>query len=208
MIRKYPFSPVPLNEMLSSFAPYIDPATMSIHYNQIYQNAVNMLNALIEAYPQFKEWALEDLIIRDLNQIPVVPARRIKYYAGAVYNHGIFFDGLDSSHSMLPHGNLLSAIEATYGSFDSFKALFVDAALSVMGVGWVWLNSEGGQKVHIAITDTNQVPAINILNPVLNLDIWEHAYFLQYPGKVGTYATNWFEVVDWAKAEHRFNGGE
>lgn len=207
MRQKYPFKTVPFNQLFSSFRPYIDPETMRIHYNQIYTNAVDSLNSLIEAFPQFKEWTLEDLIVRDINQVPVVPARRIKYFAGAVYNHDIFFEGLDSSRSMLPYGNLLDAIEATYGSFDSFKALFIDAARSVMGVGWVWLNSEGGQKVHIAITDDNRVPAINILNPVLNLDVWEHAYFLQYPGDVGTYATNWFEVVDWGQAEYRYNGG-
>ena len=83
--------------------------------------------------------------------------------------------------------------------------MFVDAAKSVMGSGWVWLNSEGGGKLHIATTGNCSSPAIDKLMPVMALDVWEHAYYLKYPVQVDRFARNWFEVVDWGKAEARFN---
>ena len=206
MLQNYPYSKVPLDFPLDALNPYINSQTMELHYNRIYPNAVNRLNELMQAYPQFQEWSLEDLIIRDINQIPIVPAQRIKNSAGAVYNHGLFFEGLDPSHAMLPYGNLLTAIVDSYGSFADFQALFADAAKNIVGSGWVWLNSEGDHKVHISITGGNRCPAIDILTPILVLDVWEHAYMFQYPEEVMRYTENWFDVVDWEIAEARFNG--
>lgn len=206
MVQKYPFSPVPVDYSLAAFTPHIDFQTMDLHYNQVYKNYINGLNVLVEAYPQFKDWTLEDMVIRDINQIPAVPAQRIKDHAGAVYSHGIFFNGLDNSHSMLPFGNLIKSINDSYGSFADFQALFTDAARNITGSGWVWLISEGDRKVHISITGDNRCPAIDILTPILVVDVWEHAFFSQYPEEINTYVSNWFEVVNWEMAECRYNG--
>lgn len=204
MLDKYPFTPVAMQHPYSSFVPCLDPNTMYFHYDIIYKNDIDSLNRLISAYPQFKDWTLQELILRDIRQVPVLVAQQLKYYAGSVYNHTLFFDSLDPSRSILPYGDLLKAINTTYGSLEDFKALFSDAANSVQGSGWVWLNSEGNGKLHIATTGNNRTPALDILTPILLLDVWEHAYYLKYPVQVKRFAKNWFEVVDWGKAEARF----
>ena len=205
MLDKYPFTPITMRHPYSSFVPYLDPNTMYFHYDVIYKNAVETLNQLIAANPQYGSWTLQDLILKDIRQVPAVTAQKMKFYAGSVYNHGLFFEGLDPSRATLPHGNLLKAINANYGNYENFKNLFVDAAKSDMGSGWVWLNSEGGGKLHIATTGNCSSPAIDKLMPVMALDVWEHAYYLKYPVQVDRFARNWFEVVDWGKAEARFN---
>lgn len=203
MAGHFPFEKAPLEFNYIELMPYLDPDTIYLHYDKIYNNQVDILNYLLSPYPQYHGWSLEQLFSNKL-QLPTVMERNIKNFAGSVFNHERFFEGLCGDSTGTPDGKLGEEILFSYGSMNNFQNLFRDAANNILGSGWVWLVTEKNGPLHIVITENNQVPDLRNFIPLITADTWEHAYYLRYPAQPGKYLENWFKVLNWKKAEQRY----
>lgn len=192
---------MPLPYKNTGLLPSLDPDTLYLHHDKIYSFYVDMLNYMVSSYPQLQSMCLEDLLTSDLH-LPVPVENQIKFYAGGIFNHDLYFTGMCSKSTGQPAGKLSDAIAVEYGSFDNFKKLFKQACFHVLGSGWVWLNAENTGGLHIQITKDNQTPSIHSVTPILGIDVWEHAYFLRYPAQLGPYVDSWFDQISWTAAEH------
>ncbi len=203
MNNMYPFVNGPLPYEYGALEPFIDEKTMHLHHDRHLQTYIDNLNSMIEKNPGLKNMSLEMMLCRfprlprDL-QIPV------RNNAGGVYNHRFFFSGMSPSGGGSPECPLLDAINRKFGSYEKFKERFKASALSVFGSGYAWLVLDRwGLKI---ITTPNQdTPLIKGQIPVLNIDVWEHAYYLKHYNLRAAYIDDWFNVIDWEKAGNRFS---
>lgn len=200
------FSLPPLPYPYPALTPVIDALTMEIHHSKHHQAYVDNLNkALKTADPKFLNVKLETLMSLIDNQAPVA----IRNNGGGHYNHSMFWKLLQPAKAdNQPKGELKKSIEAQFGSFDQFKSQFQDAALKVFGSGWVWLfkTKEGQLKVGTTANQDNPLMPVSAIQgqPVLALDVWEHAYYLQYQNKRKDYIQNFWQIVNWSQAESNF----
>ncbi len=190
--------------------PFIDKQTMEIHHTKHHQAYVNNLNKALEA-AKVSDVSLDD-ICRNISKYSVATRNN----AGGHYNHSMFWKGmkpnpgsvLEPSSANLPTGKLGEAIKSTFDSFANFKIKFSEKAMSTFGSGWAWLviNKEG--KLEIGSTPNQDNPLMDISelkgNPILGLDVWEHAYYLKYQNKRADYVNSWWNVVNWEEAGKRF----
>ena len=195
---------IPLPYSYDALEPYIDKQTMEIHHDKHEQAYVDNLNKALTNYPELYSKTTEQML-KNLDTLPTDIKQSVINNAGGVYNHEFFWSVMSPKHNQEPSGNLLKAINSTFGSFDNFKKLFTEAALSRFGSGWVWLVKDSNNKLSI-ITTANQDSPISLgYTPILALDVWEHAYYLKYQNKRIDYINNWWNVVDWNQAESYFN---
>jgi superoxide dismutase, Fe-Mn family len=184
--------------------PYIDAQTMNIHHTKHHQTYVTNLNAAIEKHPELAGKSLEDLL-SDLNAIPEDIRMAVRNHGGGTYNHNLFWEIMGPKMSPTPPGDLLQGLEASFGSFDSFKEEFTKAATTRFGSGWAWLVRKG-DGLAVVSTANQDNPLSEGLTPILGLDVWEHAYYLKYQNRRPEYISNWWNVVNWAEVATRYNG--
>ena len=202
MDQRYPFQPATLGFGLSSLSPYCDPDTLYLHHDQYYARKVRELNHLVSQH-HLTDLTMGELLTRDIN-IPTVHLNRLRNAAGAVYNHELYFDGIQSTMDTPPLNKLTAVLIGVYGSMGAFKRLLLEAAESLPGVGWVWLVAERSGGPHIVITDNNEPVDLRAVQPIFVADLWEHAYFLDDQFNKEKYLDYWFSFLDWEKAEARF----
>ena len=203
MNEHYPFRPIPLPSNYASYAPCLNPKLVYVHHQKVYTEDIRLLNSLLTPYPQFYDYNLNQLMCSRL-QIPIGLRNNIQHYAGSAYNHELYFSMLTHQKSQ-PTGKLKKALIDTYGSIQKFKELFMDASVSILGSGWVWLIADirpGG--VHMKITNNHEAPCYSEIKPIFVCDVWEHAYFPQYYNQRSRYVENWFSVLNWEMAEEKF----
>lgn len=201
----YPFTVQPLPYAYDALEPYISEQIMHLHHDRHLKTYVENLNKALEPYPQLQGLTLKQLIVR----APSLPGRlrtNICRNAGGVYNHQFFFDGMAPACGMLPTGLLDTAICRCFGSFAEFQKQFTEAALSVFGSGYAFLVRCGDGRLKIITTANQETPLIRGMHPVLNLDVWEHAYYLEYYNVRADYIAAWWNVVNWEMAERRYAG--
>lgn len=203
-LQKYPYAAVPLSCGIDGLLPNLNEQVMKTNFDQIYCRDVGYLNQILTVFPALQCYSLVQLILYDLKDFDKRVRDQVKYYAGSVYNHALFFSGLATPGSTEPNGGILDAINDRYGSLRQFKNLFADAAASILGNGFVWLNYEIGCDLHICTTQDNNVPEIYAMAPLMALDMWEHAYLQQYEVCFGSYIEHWFEAVDWNQINRRY----
>lgn len=203
-MRQYPFQVQPLSYGYISFAPYCDPDTLYLHHEQYYKGAVRELNRLV-THHRLEDWTLEELLTRKLN-LPTVQAAVLRDTAGIVYNHELYFDSLQKQMGPPPLNRLVGALVTAYGSLPRFRRLVLEAADSLLGAGWVWLVFEKSGGPHIVVTRDNDVADLADVRPIFAIDLWEHAYFLDYQFDKEKYLNAWLSFLDWEKAEARFLG--
>lgn len=193
----------PLNYRYNEFEPYIDELTMTIHHTKHHQGYVNNLNAALEKYPDLAFDNLETMLL-NIDNLPEDIQTAVRNNGGGTYNHNFFFDTLKKNVNGMPSGELLAAIESTFGSFDAFKEAFSNVAKSRFGSGWAWLikNNEGKLQV---VSTPNQDSVLPLGKPLLGLDVWEHAYYLKYQNRRPEYIENFFHLIDWDKVASRFS---
>ena len=187
----------------NALEPFIDAKTMEIHHTKHHQAYVNNLNAALEKHPEFN---LElEVFLKDLNLVPEDIRTAVRNNGGGHFNHAFFWDLLKVNNGQLPEGELLEAINRDFGSFDNFKDLFSKAAATRFGSGWAWLilNNEG--KLEVTSTPNQDTPLAQG-KPLLGLDVWEHAYYLNYQNRRPDYVSAFFQIVDWNKVSKHFKG--
>ena len=177
---------------------------MHLHHDKHHQSYVNNLNKALENYPELHNKTLLELL-QNLKKLPEEIQTAVRNNGGGVFNHNLFFDGMTPDSSKMPVGNLAKAIDRAFGSFENFKETFKKAALGRFGSGWAWLVSDENGDVKIVSTANQDVPLNLTVNPILEIDVWEHAYYLKYQNRRAEYIDNWFNVIDWNKAEYIYN---
>jgi Fe-Mn family superoxide dismutase len=162
---------------------------------------VTNLNAAIEKHPELANKSLEELL-SDLNAIPEDIRTAVRNHGGGTYNHNLFWEIMGPKMSPTPSGNLLQALESSFGSFDAFKDEFTKAATGRFGSGWAWLVKRG-DGLAVVSTANQDTPLSEGLTPILGLDVWEHAYYLKYQNRRPEYISNWWNVVNWNEVARR-----
>jgi superoxide dismutase, Fe-Mn family len=175
--------------------PYIDAKTMEIHHTKHHQTYVDKLNAALEKYPDLAGRPVDELLT-SLADLPVEEADRtaIKNHGGGHFNHSFFWKILDPSNQK--DELLVKEIAATFGSIEEFKKQFTDSATKLFGSGWTWLVRNGSNsKLEIKNLLMQDAPIMSGLQPLIGLDVWEHAYYLKYQNRRAEYIENWWKVL-------------
>lgn len=181
--------------------PYIDTTTMQIHHGKHHAAYVTNLNGALDKHPELAGKSLDELV-KDLNSIPEDIRTVVRNNGGGHFNHSIFWQLMSPNGGGEPKGDLANEIATAFGSFASFKEAFEKAAMGRFGSGWAWLGFKGG-KLTILSMPNQDVPMMEGLDPLLGIDVWEHAYYLKYQNRRAEYVSNWWNVVNWeAVASH------
>lgn len=162
---------------------------------------IDNLNSILKKYPQFQTLTLEQLI-HTTRQVPEKDCIAIARNAGGVYNHQFFFNGMCPDGKKAPSGALAVDINRRFGSLNAFREKFTEMALSVFGSGYVWLFN--GKQGLCLVTTANQETPAGVVMPLLNLDVWEHAYYLKHYNKRVDYINDWWNVVNWDLVEQKY----
>ena len=177
---------------------------MQLHHDRHLKAYIDNLNGLLKTRPQLQTLTLEQLICT-AGQTPGKDCVAIVRNAGGVYNHRFFFHGMCPDGKKAPEGALAAAIGRRFGSLNAFREKFTEAALSVFGSGYAWLVN--GKRGLCLVTTANQETPTGIGKPLLNLDVWEHAYYLKHYNKRADYINDWWNVVNWELAEQTYGCG-
>tara|TARA_B100000586_G_scaffold161419_1_gene117626 strand:+ start:155 stop:694 length:540 start_codon:yes stop_codon:yes gene_type:complete len=175
---------------------------MEIHHGKHHQAYINNVNGALEGNEELSGKSVEDLV-SDLDSVPEDIRGAVRNNGGGHANHSLFWSVMGPGKGGEPGGDLAAAIDATFGSFDAFKDAFAQAGATRFGSGWAWLVVDGG---NLAVTSTaNQdSPLMEGKTPILGLDVWEHAYYLNYQNRRPDYIGAFWNVVDWDAVAARF----
>jgi Fe-Mn family superoxide dismutase len=174
--------------------PYIDAKTMEIHHTKHHQAYVDKLNGVLEKYPDLAEKPLEELL-GGLDKLKMDDADRLtlRNNGGGHFNHSFFWKLMDPKKEV--DKKLAADINADFGSLDEFKKQFTDVALKVFGSGWAWLARGENGKLHMHGLANQDSPLMHGHTPIICLDVWEHAYYIQYKWEKAKYIENWWHVL-------------
>lgn len=197
----------PLPYANNALEPYIDEATMSIHHDRHHNAYVTNLNAALDKHPELHEKSLEDLI-SDLNAIPEDIRAAVRNNGGGHHNHSLFWEVLGPNAGGAPTGAVAAAIEAELGGFEKFKEAFAAAAATRFGSGWAWLAVTKEGKLKVYSLPNQDSPITEGDTPILGLDVWEHAYYLKYQNKRPDYIAAFWNVVNWAEVNKRYEAAK
>jgi Fe-Mn family superoxide dismutase len=202
------FTLPPLPFPSDALEPYIDKMTMEIHHGKHHQAYITNLNKALEQAPQLAGKSLEELLANNLGIVPEAIKTPVRNNAGGHHNHTLFWEILNPAgkSGATPVGQLASAINSTFTSFDQFKEKFAAAGTGRFGSGWAWLIKKAG-KLEIISTANQDSPLMDGAFPVVGLDVWEHAYYLKYQNRRPDYIAAWWNVVNWKIADERFARG-
>lgn len=179
--------------------PVIDTETMKVHHSKHHQTYVDKLNEALAGESELQARTVEELLV-DLDDLPEEVKSAVRNHGGGHANHTFFWQILQSPREdNKPEGQIEEAINKTFGDMDSFKKEFTASALSVFGSGWVWLVADSNKDLKIITTPNQDSPLTLGLTPILGLDVWEHAYYLQYQNRRAEYVSNFFSIVNWSK---------
>ncbi len=184
-----------LKHSYDAFTKYIDAKTMYVHFSKHYVGYLNNLNKAVEGKPQ------ANMTIEQLLKTLDTSNAMLRNNAGGYYNHNLYFELMTPNSTGKPTGKLADAINRDFGSFENFKKQFSDAGAKQFGSGWAWLVTDSSGKLKVGSTanqDNPLMPGMSISgNPILAMDVWEHAYYLKYQNKRVDYIDAFFNVIDW-----------
>ncbi len=176
-----------------AFDQYISKDIMQLHHDKHHRTYVDKLNAALATEPSLTGRSIEELL-SGVNDLPQSVQAAVRNHGGGHYNHSLFWQWMSPDGGGQPTGELLARIEQKYGSFQAFVDEFTTKSLGVFGSGWVWLQPD----MSIITTANQDTPiAQGLPEPLLGLDVWEHAYYLDYKNKRDEYVKSWWNVVNW-----------
>lgn len=187
----------------NALEPHIDARTMEIHHTKHHQAYINNANAALEKHPDLAGKSAEDLV-RELGAVPEDIRGAIRNNAGGHVNHTLFWTVMAPAAGGNPQGALATAVDAAFGSFDKFKEQFETAAKTRFGSGWAWLARKTDGGLVVTSTPNQDSPLSDGIAPVLGLDVWEHAYYLNYQNRRPDYVGAFWNVVNWDEVARRF----
>ena len=191
----------------NALEPHIDEQTMRIHHDKHHQAYVDKANAALEG----TEWADKpvDEVLANLSSLPSDKQGPVRNNAGGHANHSLFWTILGPNGGGTPSGDLAAAIDNAFGSFDAFKQQMVDAGVNRFGSGWAWLVLDNG-RLSVTSSANQDSPISDGQTPLLGIDVWEHAYYLNYQNRRPDYLNAWWNTVNWAKVAELYEkaGGQ
>jgi Fe-Mn family superoxide dismutase len=188
--------PLPYPE--DALEPHVDARTMGIHHDKHHAGYTNNLNNALAGKAEFDGKSIAE-ILGDLDSVPESIRTAVRNNGGGFANHSLFWTIMSPNGGGAPDGDLAAAIDDAFGSFDEFKDNFSKAAMTRFGSGWAWLYVDGSGKLEVTSTPNQDTPLMDGFTPILGLDVWEHAYYLNYQNRRGDYVAAWWNVVDWAQ---------
>lgn len=194
MAFELPALPYPVNAL----EPHVDARTMEIHHGKHHATYTNNLNAALEAHPALQQRSIEELL-RGFDALPSDVQTAVRNNGGGYANHNLFWEVMSPQGGGQPGGELGTAIDEVFGTFEAFQAAFADAAAKRFGSGWAWLVVDGDGALQVYSTANQDSPFMSGHTPVLGLDVWEHAYYLNYQNRRPDYVKAFWNVVDWDK---------
>jgi Fe-Mn family superoxide dismutase len=187
--------------------PHIDARTMEIHHDKHHGGYVKKVNAALENAPDMAGKPIEQ-VLANIDSVPESVRTAVINNGGGHANHSLFWQVMGPGAGGKPSGDLSSAIDKTFGSFDEFKNKFSDTAAGRFGSGWAWLVVDGGGDLHVYSTPNQNSPYMEGHTPVLGLDVWEHAYYLNYQNRRPDYIEAWWNVVNWDKVAEFYDAAK
>jgi Fe-Mn family superoxide dismutase len=197
-----PYSP-------NALEPHIDARTMEIHHGKHHQTYIDKLNGALNGHDNLANLSISDLI-KDIKSLPADLQGPVRNNGGGHANHSFFWQSISPNAVDSPSGNLLASINSSFGDFESFKDLFAQAALNRFGSGWAWLIKDDSGKLSVTSTPNQDSPLMKGIadvtgTPIIGLDVWEHAYYLNYQNRRPDYVSAFWSIVDWKRAETLFS---
>lgn len=202
MAFQLPALPYPNNAL----EPHIDALTMEIHHDRHHNTYVTNLNAALEKAPELQNKSIDELLT-DLNAVPEAIRTAVRNNGGGHANHTLFWEVIGPNGGGAPTGALAAAIDSELGGFDKFKEDFAAAATTRFGSGWAWLVVKDG-KLAVTSTPNQDNPISEGATPILGLDVWEHAYYLNYQNKRPDYIKAFWNVVNWEEVGKRYESSK
>lgn len=198
-----PFILPPLGYDYEALEPHIDARTMEIHHTKHHQGYVNNANKALADYPELQSLTADELLA-DLDGVPEPIRTAVRNNVGGHANHSIFWQVIHPHGGGNPSGRLAAALEAEFGSIESFQEKFAASAMQRFGSGWAWLSLRDGRLV-VHSTANQDSPLSEGAQPILGLDVWEHAYYLNYQNRRAGYVQAFWDVVNWDQAELNYS---
>jgi Fe-Mn family superoxide dismutase len=188
----------PLPYATDALEPHIDARTMEIHHGKHHQTYITNANNVLANHPDLAAHSVEDLL-KNFNSVPEAARTALRNNAGGHANHSLFWQIMGPNAGGEPTGDLAAAIDAKFGSLSDFKTQFKQAATTRFGSGWAWLVVNASGDLEIISTANQDSPLMDGQTPILGLDVWEHAYYLNYQNRRPDYVDAWWNVVNWNK---------
>ena len=195
MNETFPFQVEPLPYPYNGLEPAISKETLEFHHDKHYKTYVDNLNGILADFPKLQDMTLEYLLIH-LEELPADIQTGIRNNGGGVYNHQLYFRCMQGDGFSMPEGDLANAIHRDFESVDNFNRVITNAAVKQFGSGYAWLVCENG-KLSVLSTANQETPISDSKHPLLCIDVWEHAYYLQYQNRRADYIANWLNLINW-----------
>lgn len=202
MDLRYPYQLPPLPYGYEALGPVIGGETLRFHHDKHFQAYVDNLNKALADCTDCQSKTL-DALLSDLDKLPEPKRAAVRNNGGGVYNHALYFDSLSPSGAKAPSGALAKAIDAAFGSFDGFRRQMKEHAMGQFGSGYAFLVSNQVGTLSIQKAANQDCPLSQGLIPLLCVDVWEHAYYLDYQNRRADYVEAWFDLIDWDKVAQR-----
>ncbi|UCG22914.1 MAG: superoxide dismutase [Chloroflexota bacterium] len=186
----------PLPYAVDALEPHIDAMTMRIHHDKHHAAYTNNLNNALSGNAELEAKSIEE-ILANLGSVPEAIRTAVRNNGGGYANHALFWATMGPNAGGQPSGDLAAAIDGALGGFDAFKETFSKAAMTRFGSGWAWLYVDGAGQLAVTSTPNQDTPLMEGNTPILGLDVWEHAYYLNYQNRRAAYVAAWFNVVNW-----------
>ena len=187
--------------------PHIDARTMEIHHSKHHAGYTNNLNKALDSAPSLQELSIE-AILADLSAVPEAVRTAVRNNGGGYANHSLFWTIMGPGGGGEPGGSLSSAIASAFDDFSTFKDTFSKTAVGQFGSGWGWLAVDKAGGLSVFSTPNQDSPLSQGLTPILGVDVWEHAYYLNYQNRRADYVAAWWNVVNWSEVEGRFEAAK
>lgn len=199
-----------LNYSLDALEPHIDARTMEIHHGKHHATYIGNINSALEGHPALQDCHIADLC-RNVQEVPEAIRGAVRNNGGGHFNHAMFWESLSPNGGGVPTGDLAVAINNSFENFEGFQEAFATAAKTRFGSGWAWLTATDSGSVEVCSTANQDNPLMtgisdSVGTPLLGLDVWEHAYYLNYQNRRPDYINAFWNVVDWNKIAERYDG--
>jgi superoxide dismutase, Fe-Mn family len=198
-----PFTVPPLPYAFDALEPHIDALTMQIHHDKHHGAYVANLNKAVAEFPALGNKSVE-VLVRELDTLPEKARTAVRNQGGGHYNHTLFWQMMKKNGGGQPSGELLKAIETRFGSFSGFKDELTKSALGQFGSGWAWLVLGANKQLAVESTGNQDSPLSHNKQPLLGVDVWEHAYYLKYQNRRPEYVAAFFNVINWDWVAERY----
>jgi superoxide dismutase, Fe-Mn family len=188
---------------LTALEPHISAKTLEFHHGKHHATYTTKLNEALAGLDNLLNMEIEELLVDLSNLVPTDRLNGVRNNGAQFYNHSLYWESMSPQGGGLPTGQLSELITQQYGSFEAFKAEFIAAGITQFGSGWAWLSVDSNGQLSIDKTSNEDTPLMHGKTPLLTMDVWEHAYYLDYQNRRPDYIAGFFEVVDWESANRR-----